>query len=162
VNEIDEIRWQMAQIRHDLHQDVSTVVSSVSGVVNEVTEVMDWRSTLRKHPYLLTGTALLAGFLLVPRRRRPVEREANHLEMVNGAAETPRKKRFRPLSWAFDLIGPIATQALQAYAMIWIENQLKQHSYTVPPESPGIGQQGQAPDKSQGNDFLFNVSRDHR
>ena len=55
MNEIDEIRRQMAQIRHDLHQDVSNVVSGVSDVVNEVSGVMDWRSALRGHPYMLVG-----------------------------------------------------------------------------------------------------------
>ena len=32
-----------------------------------------------------------------------------------------------PMSWALDLLWPIATQAAQSYAMIWIENQLKDH-----------------------------------
>ena len=36
MNEIDEIRRQMAQIRHDLHQDVSNVVSGVSEVVTRL------------------------------------------------------------------------------------------------------------------------------
>ena len=67
MNEIDEIRRQMAQIRHDLHQDVSNVVSGVSEVVNEVSGVMDWRSALRGHPYMLVGAALAAGYLIVPR-----------------------------------------------------------------------------------------------
>ena len=72
MNEIDEIRRQMAQIRHDLHQDVSNVVSGVSEVVNEVSGVMDWRSALRGHPYMLVGAALAAGYLIVPRRKKVV------------------------------------------------------------------------------------------
>ena len=44
MSEIDDIRRQMAQIRHDLHQDVSSVVGGVSEVVTEVEEAMDWRS----------------------------------------------------------------------------------------------------------------------
>ena len=50
MSDIDDIRRQMAQIRHDLHQDVSSVVGGVSEVVTEVSEVMDWRSVLRNHP----------------------------------------------------------------------------------------------------------------
>ena len=72
MNEIDQIRRQMAQIRHDLHQDVSNVVSGVSEVVNEVSGVMDWRSALRSHPYMLVGAALAVGYLIVPRRKKVV------------------------------------------------------------------------------------------
>jgi hypothetical protein len=56
VNEIDEIRWQMAQIRHDLHHDVASVVSGVSGVVDEVAEVMtgsQFSATTRTSPPVL-------------------------------------------------------------------------------------------------------------
>jgi hypothetical protein len=134
VNEIDEIRWQMAQIRHELHQDVSNVVSGVTGVVSDVTEVMDWRSILRNHPYALVGTALAAGYLLVPRRKKT--RIETSLNLVrNGAGVEPARaprQRFRPASWAWNLLGPIATQAAQAYAMVWIENWLKQYTQMGP------------------------------
>jgi hypothetical protein len=35
-------------------------------VVEEVTEVMDWRSVLSRHPCVLVGSAMLAGCLIVP------------------------------------------------------------------------------------------------
>ena len=82
MNEIDEIRWQMAQIRHDLHHDVASVVSGVSGVVDEVSEVMDWRSVLRNHPYIATGVALAVGYLIVPRRAKQAVPSQNHLVSV--------------------------------------------------------------------------------
>ena len=68
MSEIDDIRRQMAQIRHDLHQDVSNVVGGVSEVVTEVSEVMDWRSIVRNYPFVITGAALAVGYLIVPRR----------------------------------------------------------------------------------------------
>lgn len=103
MNEIDEIRWQMAQIRHDLHQDVASVVSGVSGVVDEVTEVMDWRSVLRNHPYIATGVALATGYLIVPRRSKYSVPSQNHLASVQAPEAGLPKKRFRPISWAFEI-----------------------------------------------------------
>jgi hypothetical protein len=150
VSEIDDIRRQMAQIRHDLHQDVSSVVGGVSEVVTEVSEVMDWRSVLRSHPFLLTGAALAAGYLIVPRRARGVTLgNSNHLISAPAPEAGVQKKRVRPISWAFDLLGPIATQAVQAYAMIWIENRLKDYLHMGPDRSPQ--------DQDQGRDLPFRV-----
>jgi len=135
VHEIDDIRRQMAQIRHDLHQDVTSVVSSVSEVVSEVSGVMDWRSVLRGHPFLLVGAALGAGYLIVPRRKKVVELSQNHFASTAVPETLTRKKRFRPVSLAVELLWPIATQAVQAYALIWIENRLKQYLHPRPQES---------------------------
>jgi hypothetical protein len=157
VNEIDEIRWQMAQIRHDLHQDVASVVSGVSGVVEEVTEVMDWRSVLRNHPFIATGAALAVGYLIVPRRAKQAVPSQNHLVSEQVPGTGLRKKRFRPLSWAFDMLGPIATQAIQAYALVWIENRIKQHLHTLPDGNPSASQPGRQPTEHRGDDFFFKV-----
>src|SRR5271157_3344351 len=86
----------MAQIRHDLHQDVSNVVSGVSEVVNEVSGIMDWRSALRGHPYMLAGAALAAGYLIVPRRKKVVVPSQDSLASLVVPETLPRKKRFRP------------------------------------------------------------------
>jgi hypothetical protein len=157
VNEIDEIRWQMAQIRHDLHQDVASVVSGVSGVVDEVTEVMDWRSVLRNHPFIATGAALAVGYLIVPRRAKQVVLSQNHLVSAQAAEAGLQKKRFRPLSWAFEMLGPIATQAIQAYALVWIENRIKQHLHTLPDGNPSATQPSRQPTEHRGDDFFFKV-----
>jgi hypothetical protein len=161
VNEIDEIRWQMAQIRHDLHQDVASVVSGVSGVVDEVSEVMDWRSVLRNHPYIATGAALAVGYLIVPRRAKQdlvkVVPSQNHLVSTQAPEAGLKKKRFRPISWAFELLGPIATQAIQAYALVWIENRIKEHLHTLPDGNASATQPGRQPAQNQGDDFYFKV-----
>jgi hypothetical protein len=145
VDEIDEIRRQMAQIRHDLHQDVSNVVSGVSDVVSEVSGVMDWRSALRGHPYILLGTALAAGYLLVPRRKKVAVPSQNLLASTVVPETLIRKKRFRPVSLAVELLWPIAAQAVQAYALIWIENRLKQYLH--------VGPEGHGLDERHGNEF---------
>src|SRR5208283_3822008 len=117
----------MAQIRHDLHQDVSNVVSGVSEVVNEVSGVMDWRLALRGHPYILLGTALAVGYLMVPRRKKVIESTQNsHAGLAVAQPLNRKKSGLRPYSFAVELLWPIATQAAQAYAMMWIEKQLKQ------------------------------------
>lgn len=56
-----------------------------------------------------------------------------------------RKKRLRPISLAAELLWPIATQAVQAYALIWIENRLKQYLH--------VGPEGHELDKRYGNKF---------
>jgi hypothetical protein len=145
VNDIDEIRRQMAQIRHDLHQDVSSVVSGVTGVVSEVSEVMDWRSVLRGHPYLLVGAALAAGYAIVPRRKKLAEPGQNYLASTVVPETRIRKQRFRPVSLAVELLWPIATQAIQAYALVWIENRLRQYVHSGS-ESHGL-------DERRGNEF---------
>ena len=145
MNEIDEIRRQMAQIRHDLHQDVSNVVSGVSDVVNEVSGVMDWRAALRGHPYILVGAALAAGYLIVPRRKQVSEPSLNSFASSVVPEPITRKKRFRPVSSAIQFLWPIATQAAQAYALVWIENRLKQHLH--------VGPDGHALDERFGNEF---------
>ena len=142
MNEIDEIRRQMAQIRHDLHQDISSVVSGVSDVVEEVTEVMDWRAVLGRHPYVLVGSAILVGYWVVPRRKREIlDQSDRQVASLVSASATPRKRGFRPLSWAMELAWPIAMQSLQSYAVIWIEKRLKEHLNLGPdmssPEQPG-------------------------
>ncbi len=145
MKEIDEIRSQMAQIRHDLHHDVSSVVSGVSDVVNEVSGVIDWKSSLRGHPYILLGTALAAGYLIVPRRKQAVEASPGLLASRVVPDLPPRKKGFSPLSSVVELLWPIATQAAQAYAMLWIEQRFKQYLH--------VGPDGDGFDRRFGNEF---------
>jgi hypothetical protein len=118
---------------------------------------MDWRSVLRNHPYIATGVALAVGYLIVPRRAKQVVPSQNHLVNVQAPEAGLRKKRFRPISWAFELLGPIATQAIQAYALVWIENRIKEHLHTLPDGSPSGTQPGRQPAQHEGDDFIFKV-----
>jgi hypothetical protein len=131
VSDVDDIRQQMAQIRHDLHYDVSNVVSEVEGV-------MDWRSAIRNHPYIALGAALAVGYFVVPRRRRPAERVVESVQpfleasAVRGYAperveKPPKSLGRKAFGWALGLLWPLVGQSVQAYAAMWLENQLKQH-----------------------------------
>jgi len=140
MTDVDEIRRQMAKIRHDMHYDVSNVVGDVE-------EVMDWRAALRRHPYILVGVGLAAGYLLVPKRRREsvrlVERDAREAQPFlerppapSRPAKPPKSLTKRALGWAAGMLWPLVSQSAQNYAAVWLENQIKQHINTHPPEGP--------------------------
>jgi hypothetical protein len=125
VNEIDGIRQQMALIRRELHQDVSGVVSGVVGAV-------DWRSILQRHPWTSVGAAALVGYLIV-RRRASVAVHATPL--LSPAAPASNGKPRRSLaSRALCVLWPIAEQAVQSYALVWINGQIKRY---LEPNSSG-------------------------
>jgi hypothetical protein len=120
VNEIDDIRQQMAQIRHDLHHDVS-------GVVSGVAEVMDWRSALRRHPWATVGAAFLSGYLLVPRRNGTTAQAAQGLIAMPSDPEERSAPSAGLAGRTMRLLWPIAEQAIQSYALFWINGRIKQH-----------------------------------
>jgi hypothetical protein len=152
VSDVDDIRQQMAQIRHDMHYNVSNVVS-------EVEDAMDWRSGIRKHPYIALGVGLAVGYFVVPRRRRRVERATASVQPFLEASMTPEYTSVRPekppkslgrkaTGWAIGLLWPLVSQSVQAYAAMWLETQLKQHLNLNPlPTQPG----DDAPPSSAGN-----------
>ena len=60
--EISDIQRRMAQVRHEMHQEVQ-------GAVKGARSLTDWRSLVRSHPWLSLGVAAAAGYLIVPKRR---------------------------------------------------------------------------------------------
>jgi hypothetical protein len=95
--------------------------------------------------------------LIVPRRAKQAVPSQNHLVSVRSSEAGLEKKRFCPISWAFNLLGPIATQAIQAYALVWIENRIKEHLHTLPDGNSSATQPGRQPPQHQGDDFFFKV-----
>ena len=154
--DVDEIRRQMAMIRREMH-------SNVSNVVSDVEDAMDWRSPIRNHPYIALGAGLLAGYFLVPRRKTKAQRVQQALASVPAEALTdvmPRMAAFtapeppRPappqkslgrklLSWGVGMAWPLVGQSVQAYAAMWLEDQIKRQLNpnlappAVPPSSSG-------------------------
>jgi len=163
VSDIDDIRRQMAQIRRDMHLDVSQVVG-------EVEDAMDWRSVIRNHPYATIGVGLAAGYLIVPKRRRRVERAADAARPLLGASvtpgyetappEKPRKSLGRRATgWALGLLWPLVSQSVQAYAAMWLESQLKQHMDLNPqPSDPSSSPRG-GPGDPYGGDAVYRMPK---
>mgnify|MGYP001079821307 CR=1 FL=1 len=157
MSQIDDIRRQMALIRHEMHYDVSNVV-------NDVESAMDWRSVIRDHPYLAIGAGVAAGYLLVPRRKSAARRAVpppqslaeippeSLAAIMPAVAETSRKSKTPPkslgrqlLGWGVGMLWPLVGQSVQAYAAMWLEDQIKNH-LNPNPRPPG----GHAPASSTG------------
>ncbi len=86
LSEVDEIRRHMAQIRHELHEDVQ-------GVVKGAEATADWRRYIRNYPWAAVGIAFGVGFLIVPRRQRPVTPAIQYAPPEAGGRWPPRRRR---------------------------------------------------------------------
>jgi hypothetical protein len=64
VLEAEEIRERMALIRQRIDEQSDEVVSQVSAL-------SDWRSYVRRHPWVSVGAAAALGYVLVPSRKMP-------------------------------------------------------------------------------------------
>lgn len=123
TSDVDEIRRQMAQIRHDLHHDVQGVVAGAEAVT-------DWHRYLRSYPWVALGAAAAAGYLLVPRRHRPPEIQAIPVPaepfIQPAASLTPEKPARGVVSMVWGLLGPVMVRAAQSYAVNHLESWIAQ------------------------------------
>lgn len=128
MNEADQIRKEMAQIRLDMHHDVA-------GVIKEAESVFDWRSYIRNAPWVSMGAALGLGYLIVPKKRfRPLPSvEPRYLASAMSSRRDQDDQRLsskRGVSlWSIagtvlSMAAPIAIRAAQGYAVGWIEDRL--------------------------------------
>lgn len=116
----------MAQIRHELHQDVQ-------GVVRGVEATADWRRYVRSYPWVALGVAFGVGYVIVPRRHRAPSPAGAHLApeqvpaQVVAAAVEPAKKKGRGLfKTAVGLATPFLLRTAQGYALQYFEQFLAQ------------------------------------
>jgi hypothetical protein len=143
-NEADEIRRQMAFIRHDLHQDVRHVVSTAE-------RVADWSRYIGQYSWVALGVAFGVGYLVVPKRQKlevvPIEvsalprTEGAAPESVTVLAKEPAAKEEKAglLGAAMGLLAPLAVRAAQGYALKYLENWIAQQQFAPsgPPVHPG-------------------------
>ena len=142
ATDIAEIQRRMAQIRHEMHQEVQ-------GAVKGAQLLTDWRSLVRSYPWLSISLAAVAGYLIVPRRRSidpttvPAEfRGPQPPGFVAESAYTPQPRRtaWSIIGTVFSLFAPVAVRAAQNYALGHLEQWLSQHplspSPTGSPEGP--------------------------
>lgn len=71
----EALRSEMAQVRHELSEDVDDVVENAK-------ELADWRHYVRKYPFVCVGAALAVGYLVVPQRIEIVSPSASQLEKL--------------------------------------------------------------------------------
>ena len=136
-NDADAIRQQMAHIRRELHADVREVVVKAEAAA-------DWHRYLRLYPWVSVGAAFVAGYLVVPRRRRaePPLRAAAVREFIEPAQAAeriePKRRKGGLLKDAWGAVSPIAIRLAQGYAVQYLENWLlQQQQYaTAPPPPP--------------------------
>lgn len=131
VREVDEIRQQMAQIRLDMHQDVRAVVAGAEAVT-------DWRRYIRAYPWITLGVAFVAGYLIVPRKRRSIRATAEAaatsaaakvhesvvapLQAEARANAAEKKKKSGLIGTALAFLGPVALRAVQSALVSHVES----------------------------------------
>jgi hypothetical protein len=122
--EISDIQRRMAQVRHEMHQEVQ-------GAVKGAQALTDWRALVRSHPWLSLGVAAAAGYLLVPGRRwetPAVVALGTPVEVAPAARDQPapaRRAGWSTMGTVFDLLAPIAVRAAQNFALQRLEQWLK-------------------------------------
>ena len=117
----------MAQIRHELHQDVR-------GVVEHAEAATDWRRYYRMYPWASLAVAFAIGYLIVPKRRRKIPRDlatradiAQVREAVQEVKEPAKKAASKGILGAlFGMLVPVVVRAAQGYAMQYFETWLAQ------------------------------------
>jgi len=125
--EISDIQRRMAQVRHEMHQEVQ-------GAVKGAQSLTDWRTVVRSHPWLSLGVAAAAGYLLVPKRQcktPPVDGLGTPVEVAPATAgDQPAQARRAgrsTMATVFDLLAPIAVRAAQNFALQHLEQWLEAH-----------------------------------
>ena len=61
--DVADIQRRMAQIRHEMHQEVQ-------GAVQGARTLTDWRSLVKSYPWLSLSVAAAVGYFVVPKRRK--------------------------------------------------------------------------------------------
>jgi hypothetical protein len=129
ATDITDIQRRMAQIRHDMHQEVQ-------GVVKGAQSLTDWRSLVKRHPWPSLALASAVGYLIVPKRRiEPATIVAlgspNPERLARSAnedvADKPRRARSNAFGVILGLAAPIVVRAAQNYALNHLEAWLAQH-----------------------------------
>jgi hypothetical protein len=125
--DLSDIQRRMAQIRHEMHEEVQ-------GAVRGAQSLTDWRSMVADHPWGALGIAAAVGYLVVPHRRsRDDGGSAAHLAATVAAvsqAEAARRGAGRPVGKsslvrsAFSLLTPVLIRAAQNYALNQVEQWL--------------------------------------
>ncbi len=136
MSEADRVRKEMAQIRHELHRDVSEVVVGASSF-------FDWRSHIAKAPWFAIASAFAVGYLIIPRKKHQVEVVATPstpppIQQTSAARATSSRSSWGMWTAAREFLWPIVVNVAQSqvlrYAHGWLEA-----SQTSSPGDPSNG-----------------------
>jgi hypothetical protein len=152
LTDIAELQVRMAQVRHDMHQEVQSAVKGAQLLT-------DWRSLVKNFPWLSISVAALAGFALVPSRRSTygghvaAPPAGADLLASSVAAQVQQKRRtgWNVVGTAFNLLSPVVVRAAQNYALDYFEKWLSQHPLPPVPASAPVERErnGLRPDRKQ-------------
>lgn len=140
--DVAEIQRRMAQIRHEMHQEVQ-------GAVRGAQTLTDWKSLVKSHPWLSMSVAAAVGYVVVPKRPKEtptvVTIAAPGPEILANAGSGNKDDRARFTGWtvlgtAVSLLAPIAVRAAQNYAITYFEQWLANH-----PLAPAEGKEHDGP-----------------
>lgn len=140
IDELDQIRRRMALVRRDLS-------SEIQATITEGELLPDWRWYVRKYPGMFLTAAVMAGYLIVPRRGdrgAPAATTEPFLESFeeSTAAEAPARQPpdtfHRVLINVWDIVYPVAIRAAQGYAVHRVEQWLRQLSSQKAPAPPSM------------------------
>jgi hypothetical protein len=127
--DLSDIQRRMAQIRHEMHEDVQ-------GAVRGAQSLTDWRSMVANHPWAALGAAVGVGYLAVPHRRSRSDGSAAHPAVAVaavGRGDAARSRVESPVARtslvrsAFSLLTPVLFRAAQNYALNQLEQFLVAH-----------------------------------
>jgi hypothetical protein len=136
-SEIGNIQREMARARRQIHEDVG-------GALTGVQTLTDWRSIIRRHPWLSLGIAAAAGYLVVPRRSaassvKPLEAQERHDRLISpnahSASPNPDVGKSVMLSSAIAAIAPVAVRLAQSYALRYLETWIHDHAFPSAPKA---------------------------
>ena len=137
MSDIAEIQRRMAQIRHDMHQEVQ-------GAVKGAQLLTDWRGLVKSYPWLSVSLVAIAGYAMIPRRQSsntgivgslPASPALHQVTTDLAQTRQPRRTGWNILGTAFSLLAPVATRAAQNYALGHLEQWLSQHPLPPSPSS---------------------------
>jgi hypothetical protein len=132
--DIEDIQRRMAQIRHEMHEDVR-------GAVQGAHSLTDWRSFVKGWPWLSVGLAAAVGYMLVPRRRPapPIVTVtgATHPSALRTVDIGQRPPKASSFGFVLGLLAPVLVRAAQGYAAHYLESWLSSHP--MPLAGTGFG-----------------------
>ena len=120
------IRQRMEEVRCDLDEDVQEIVEGAR-------DMGDWRSYVRRYPWVCLGAAAVAGYLIVPRRPWETLAGLANRGRLLASSQLPRQGSTGGL--LLSLVSNLVMRGVSSYAL----QQAGRLFPTEGPRSPPVG-----------------------